>query len=440
VAAKLTAWAAAAAAADSRVPGSGGAERPYEVLELGRAASQGEIRKAYRKLSLQLHPDKNPGCDDAARDAFAEVVAAYETLSSPDKRQAFDDYGGDHYETFSSEYEYHTYGDKNERDFYTGHPLITTISAERWRTGLAAEPPDRVWLIEFYAPWCGGCQKFASGWKETAVALADDDIEVGGINCAKDRDMCQKTFNIRSYPTVRLLNRHYGTMQEFDSSTPKTADAIAAWARAVHAEWRWLFARSQLQALTAGDFEAGGVVAGSEEFWAVLLLDGLECGPCKTAKTNMLRLSAGLAPGGLGRVGFLDCQPPEHRALCTRIGVPAPPHAPQVRGWQRGPKASGAPGEALYNANELEPHLALQLIEVAIRLSHAPPPADAADAETGVATPGSEEAGWDKGERPPPPPPPPPPQRPTPMWSGPRGRQPLNLPGGSGLNRKAIGG
>ena len=54
---------------------------------------QADVRKAYRKLSLQLHPDKNTACAEEATRAFEEVVAAYEVLSSPDKREAFDSYG-----------------------------------------------------------------------------------------------------------------------------------------------------------------------------------------------------------------------------------------------------------------------------------------------------------------------------------------------------------
>src|SRR5215475_1142547 len=64
----------------------------YHVLGIERQASAEEIKKAYRKLARQYHPDKNPG-DKAAEDRFKEVQAAYDVLSDPEKRKAYDDYG-----------------------------------------------------------------------------------------------------------------------------------------------------------------------------------------------------------------------------------------------------------------------------------------------------------------------------------------------------------
>ena len=66
----------------------------YKILGLKRGANDKDIKKAYRQLSKQYHPDKNPN-DEAAHQAFVDVAAAYECLSDKDKRRVYDQGGED---------------------------------------------------------------------------------------------------------------------------------------------------------------------------------------------------------------------------------------------------------------------------------------------------------------------------------------------------------
>ena len=64
----------------------------YEILGVDRNATKEEIKKAYRKLALKYHPDKNPG-DKEAEEKFKEATEAYEVLGDDERRKIYDQFG-----------------------------------------------------------------------------------------------------------------------------------------------------------------------------------------------------------------------------------------------------------------------------------------------------------------------------------------------------------
>src|SRR5580700_10170463 len=64
----------------------------YEVLGVAKGAPVDEIKKSYRKIAMQFHPDRNPG-NKEAEEKFKEAAEAYDVLSTPDKRAQYDRFG-----------------------------------------------------------------------------------------------------------------------------------------------------------------------------------------------------------------------------------------------------------------------------------------------------------------------------------------------------------
>ncbi len=283
---------------------------------------------------------------------------------------------------------------------------------------------DRIFLLQFYSPWCSHCQQSAPVFKAAAEMLAEGEdeaaaVDVGAVNCHKHAALCSR-FDVRAYPTVKIVSGR-GMVQDSDGALG-AAEGLAAWARETAGEWRWLFAASDTRALR-GEADFAAAVLDDGAFWLVLFLDGTECGPCRTARTNLMRLSA--MSRGRARTGVVDCEAEEPGfdagGLCARLALPRPPHAPVLRAFHRGNKTRADAGEELFSPAEIESHVALRLVEAVLRLSGEP--------EAGaLAAAGAAAGRWDKDrkeEEEAEPTPAPTPRRPR--WNGP---SPRTLPGG----------
>ncbi len=86
----------------------------YQLLGLSKTATADEIKKAYRKLALKYHPDRNPG-DKAAEEKFKQITAAYEVLGDENKRRQYDMYGSSSQNSYGNQQG--SYGNWNGNPF-----------------------------------------------------------------------------------------------------------------------------------------------------------------------------------------------------------------------------------------------------------------------------------------------------------------------------------
>ncbi|XP_051010534.1 dnaJ homolog subfamily C member 5G [Acomys russatus] len=96
----------------------------YAVLELRKGAQPEEIKKAYRKLALQYHPDKNPGNPQAA-EFFKEINAAHAVLSDPTKKKIYDQHGS------LGIYLFDHFGEDGVRYYFIAHSCWFKVLAHR---------------------------------------------------------------------------------------------------------------------------------------------------------------------------------------------------------------------------------------------------------------------------------------------------------------------
>ncbi|KAF3843692.1 hypothetical protein F7725_002541 [Dissostichus mawsoni] len=167
------------------------------MLKVSRDASTREIRQAFKRLALTMHPDKNPG-DSLAHDRFLEVNRAYEVLKDADLRKKYDKYGekgldeqqqGGGYESWNFyRYDFGIYDDDLE---------VITLDSGDFE---AAVNSGEIWFINFYFPRCSHCHELAPTWREFAKEM-DGVMRIGAVNCGDNNHLCRSK-GINSYPSL----------------------------------------------------------------------------------------------------------------------------------------------------------------------------------------------------------------------------------------------
>ncbi|RXN35407.1 dnaJ -like protein [Labeo rohita] len=201
---------------------------PYKVLGVSRHASQAEIKKVYKRLAREWHPDKNksPG----AEDMFIKITKSYEILSNEERRANYDRFGQmDENQNFARAPQgfrhYHDsfYFDESffhfprtSRDFTDSKHLL---HYNQYMNEVLPDSFKRPYLIKITSEWCFTCIHIEPIWKDTVLELEPLGIGIGVVDIGYERQLANHLGAHRTPSILGLINGkvtffHYAVVRE----------------------------------------------------------------------------------------------------------------------------------------------------------------------------------------------------------------------------------
>uniref|UniRef100_A0AAQ4P021 DnaJ homolog subfamily C member 16 n=1 Tax=Gasterosteus aculeatus aculeatus TaxID=481459 RepID=A0AAQ4P021_GASAC len=188
---------------------------PYKILGVSRSASQAEVKKAYKSLAKEWHPDKNK--DPNAEDMFIKVSKSYEILSNEERRSNFDRYGqmdenqqfaqsqhqgfrGFHNSFYFDESFFHF---PRSRDFADSKYLL---HHGQFNTDVLPDSHKRPYLIKVTSEWCFACIHIEPVWKETVLELEPLGVGIGIVDLGYERRLAHQLGAHRAPSIIGLVN------------------------------------------------------------------------------------------------------------------------------------------------------------------------------------------------------------------------------------------
>lgn len=193
----------------------------YKLLGVTRASTDAEIKKAFKKLSLKYHPDKNKDKPDVAKAMFIKIANAYEVLSDPERKQIYDTrgeeavkeheerknqghgggFGGSFEDMFSQFFgggrgNFNQQQEEVERDYFDKSDVMNLNMDNISRLYRRQE----IWFILFYRSSDSGFKELIDMWKELAEKVYGI-FKIAAINCKADEEICEE-FDINRTPMI----------------------------------------------------------------------------------------------------------------------------------------------------------------------------------------------------------------------------------------------
>uniref|UniRef100_A0A665T3D6 DnaJ homolog subfamily C member 16 n=1 Tax=Echeneis naucrates TaxID=173247 RepID=A0A665T3D6_ECHNA len=202
---------------------------PYKVLGVTRSASQAEIKKVYKRLAKEWHPDKNrnPG----AEDMFIKITKSYEILSNEDKRANYDRYGqtddtqaygsgryGHRHDSFYFDESFFNFpfNSKTHRDFADSK---FTLHFNQYINDVVPDSYKRPYLIKITSDWCFSCIHIEPVWKEVVQEMETLGVGIGVVDVGYERRLANHLGAHRTPSILGVINGkvtffHYAVAKE----------------------------------------------------------------------------------------------------------------------------------------------------------------------------------------------------------------------------------
>ncbi|XP_061687972.1 dnaJ homolog subfamily C member 16-like [Syngnathoides biaculeatus] len=188
---------------------------PYKVLGVSRSASQADVKKAYKNLAKEWHPDKNK--DPNAEDMFIKVSKSYEILSNEERRANFDRYGQveenepfgqsqhQHFRKFQNSFYFDEsfFHFSRSRDFADSKYLL---HHSQFNSDILPDSHKRPYLIKVTSEWCFACIHMEPVWKETVQELEPLGVGIGIVDLGYERRLANQLGAHRAPSIIGLVN------------------------------------------------------------------------------------------------------------------------------------------------------------------------------------------------------------------------------------------